>query len=97
MRNEFLIFVTRFMCPNRDWFSTYEIVSKGAVGNDASFKITGVGTFRIKMFDGTFKTLWDVKHALDLKRNLISLSILDSKGYKYTSEGGALLGKVFFL
>ena len=26
----------------------------------------------------------------DLKRNLISLSTLDSKGYKYTGGGGAL-------
>ena len=34
--------------------------------------------------------LVDVKHALDLKRNFISLSTLDSKGYKYIGEGGAL-------
>ena len=42
------------------------------------------------MFDGVVRTLGDVRHILDLKRNLISLSTLDSKGYKYTSEGGVL-------
>ena len=60
------------------------------MGNDACCKIVGVGTFRIKMFDGIARTLGDVKHVLDLKRNLISLSTLDLKGYKYTGEGEAL-------
>ena len=42
------------------------------------------------MFDGVVCTLSDVRHVPDLKRNLISLSTLDAKGYKYTSEGGVL-------
>ena len=64
---------TFHMCPYRDWFSTYETVSKGAVlmGNDALYKIAGVGTIRIKLFDGIVRTLGDVKHVPDLKRNLI--------------------------
>ena len=80
------------MCPNRDWVSTYEIVSKGVVvmGNNASCKIVGIGMVRIKMFDGVVRTLGDVRHIPDLKRNLISLSTLDSKWYKYTSECGVL-------
>ena len=60
------------------------------MGNDASYKIASVGTIIIKMFDGIVIMLADVKHVLDLKRNLISLSILNSKGYKYTSRGGVL-------
>ena len=83
---------TFHMCPDRDWFSTYETESKGAVlmGMDALYKIAGVGTIRIKLFDGIVRTLGDVKHVPDLKRNLISLSTLNSNGYKYTGEGGAL-------
>ena len=42
------------------------------------------------MFDGIASMLVDVKHVPDLKRNLISLSTLDSKGYKCTGEGGTL-------
>ena len=80
------------MCSNRDWFSTYEVVFKGVVlmGNNASCKIAGIGMVRIKMFDGVVKTLGDVRHVLDLNRNLILLSILDSKWYKYTGESGVL-------
>lgn len=41
---------TFHMCPNRDWFSTYETVSKGAglMENNASCKITGIGTVKSK-------------------------------------------------
>ncbi|KAG8501080.1 hypothetical protein CXB51_003194 [Gossypium anomalum] len=81
---------TFHMSPNRDWFTTYEIVSEGVVlmGNNASCKITAVGTIKVKMFDGVVKTLSDVRHVSELKRNLISLSTLDSKGYRYTAESG---------
>ena len=45
---------TFHMCSNWDWFSRYEIVSKGVVlmDNDAFYKIAGVSIVRIKMFDG---------------------------------------------
>lgn len=77
---------------HKDWFSTYETMSNGTalMGNNASCKIAGPGIVRIKMFDGVVRTLGNVKHAPDLKRNLISLGTLDSKGYKYTGEGGVL-------
>ena len=83
---------TFHMFSNKEWFSINEIVSKGIVlmGKDASFKIAVVGTIRIKMYDGTVRMLADVKHAPCVKMNLISLSTLDSKGYKYTGEGRAL-------
>ena len=35
---------------------------------------------KIKMYDGTIKTLSDVRHVPDLKKNLISLGVLDSNG-----------------
>ncbi|KAG8483166.1 hypothetical protein CXB51_022143 [Gossypium anomalum] len=42
---------TFHMSPNRDWFTTYETVSEGVVlmGNNASCKIAGVGTIKVKM------------------------------------------------
>ena len=65
---------------------------KGVVlmGNNASCKVAGIGKVCIRMFDGVVRTLGDIIHVPDLKRNLISLSTLDAKGYKYTSEGGVL-------
>ena len=50
------------------------------MGNEAPCKIVGICTVRIKMFDGIIRTLGDVKHVPDLKRNIISLSTLNSKG-----------------
>ncbi|KAG8503196.1 hypothetical protein CXB51_001204 [Gossypium anomalum] len=83
---------TFHMNPNRDWFTTYETVSEGVdlMRNNASCKIAGVGTIKVKMFDGVVKTLGDVQHVPELKRNLILLSALDSKVYKYTAESGVL-------
>ncbi|KAG8489027.1 hypothetical protein CXB51_017119 [Gossypium anomalum] len=83
---------TFHMSPNRDWFTTYETVSEGVIlmGNNASCKIAGVGTIKVKMFDGVVRTLSDVRHVPELKRNFISLSTLDSKGYRYTAKSGVL-------
>ncbi|KAG8472722.1 hypothetical protein CXB51_034750 [Gossypium anomalum] len=67
-------------------------MSEGVVlmGNNVSCKITGVGTIKVKMFDGVIRTLSDVRHVPELKRNLISLSTLASKGYRYTAESRVL-------
>ncbi|KAG8499425.1 hypothetical protein CXB51_005933 [Gossypium anomalum] len=83
---------TFHMSPNRDWFTTYETVSEGVVlmGNNASCKIAGVGIIKVKMFDGVVRTLSDVRHVPELKRNLILLSTLELKGYRYTAESGVL-------
>ncbi|KAG8485411.1 hypothetical protein CXB51_021801 [Gossypium anomalum] len=86
---------TFHMSPNQGWFTTYETVSEGIIliGNNASYKIVGVGTIKVKMFDGVVRTLSDVRHVLELKRNLISLSTLNSKGYRHTAESRVL--KIF--
>ncbi|GJR57614.1 putative polyprotein [Tanacetum coccineum] len=80
------------MSPNQDWFVTYEEFDDGHVfmGNDSPCKVVGIGTIRIKMHDGVVRTLTDVRHVTDLKKNLISLGVLDSKGFNYTSENDVL-------
>ena len=72
------------MSPNRDLFTTYEPVNGDLVlmGNDAQCKVFGYGTIKIKTHDEVVRTLTGVKHVPDLKRNLISLGILKSHGYK---------------
>ncbi len=80
------------MTPNRAWFDTYRLVDSGSVlmGNDASCKVVGIGNIKIRMFDGVVRTLCDVRHIPDLKKNLISLGALDSNGFSFKSEGGAM-------
>lgn len=83
---------TFHMSPNRSWFTNYQPVEGGSVmmGDDSPYKIVGIGSIQIKMFDGVVRTLADVRHVPGLKMNLISLSTLDLKGYKYSGEGGVL-------
>ncbi|KAG8489926.1 hypothetical protein CXB51_015938 [Gossypium anomalum] len=80
------------MCPNREWFSTYSSVEGGVVrmGNDSSSKVIGIGTVKIKMHDGTIRTLSDVRYVPDLRKNLISLSILDLKGCRINIESSGI-------
>ena len=80
------------MSPDRKWFTTYKEIDSGAVmmGNNNSCRTVGIGSVRIKMFDGIVRTLKDVRHVPDLRKNLISLGVLESKGCKIIAEGGAL-------
>jgi hypothetical protein len=80
------------MCSHRNWLFSYQSVDEGVVfmGNGIPCKTVGVGSIRIMMFNGIVKELTDVIYVPDLKSNLISLGVLDSHGYKYTGQGGAL-------
>ncbi|WVZ89766.1 hypothetical protein U9M48_036131 [Paspalum notatum var. saurae] len=77
----------------KKWFTTYETVQEGGsvlMGDNTPRKIAGIGSIQIKMADGITRTLTDVRHIPTMTRNLISLSTLDPKGYKYSAEGGVL-------
>ncbi|KAG8498690.1 hypothetical protein CXB51_005073 [Gossypium anomalum] len=50
------------------------------------------GTIKVKMFDGVVRTLSDVRYVPELKRNLISLSTLDSKGTDTQLKGSTVTG-----
>uniref|UniRef100_A0A2N9ID98 CCHC-type domain-containing protein n=1 Tax=Fagus sylvatica TaxID=28930 RepID=A0A2N9ID98_FAGSY len=75
-----------------NWFDTYRSINCGSVrmGNDAACTIIGMGTIKIKMSDGVVRTLEEVRHIPDMRKNLISLGTLDSKGYSYKSENGIM-------
>ncbi|GJR45460.1 retrovirus-related pol polyprotein from transposon TNT 1-94 [Tanacetum coccineum] len=80
---------TYHICRNRDWFSTYCEIDGGKVlmGNDAPCKVVGIGTIQIKMFDGTVRTLKDVRHVPELKKKSISLDLWGPS--RVPSKGGA--------
>ncbi|KAH9681067.1 Integrase catalytic domain-containing protein [Citrus sinensis] len=75
---------TWHMTSRREWFHTYEPISGGSVymGNDHALEIAGIGTIKIKMFDGTIRTIGEGRHVNGLKKNLLSLGQMDSHGYK---------------
>ncbi|KAH9769282.1 hypothetical protein KPL71_011940 [Citrus sinensis] len=75
---------TWHMTSRREWFHTYEPISGGSVdmGNDHALEIAGIGTIKIKMFNGTIHTIGEVHHVNSLKKNLLSLGQIDNHGCK---------------
>jgi hypothetical protein len=52
------------------------------MGNDFFCKIVGVGSIWIKMHDDSIRTLTYAVHVPELRKNLVSLGVLDSTGYR---------------
>ncbi|KAK2970683.1 hypothetical protein RJ640_001943 [Escallonia rubra] len=80
------------MCPNTYWFATYRSINGGKflMGNDVVCKVVGICSIQIRMHNGTVKTLTDVRHILEMRKNIISLGILDSNGCSYRAAGGVM-------
>ena len=52
--------------------------------------VMGVGVVKIKMLSGVVHTFDKVAYVPKFRRNLISLSQLDSEGYGYKAHGGVM-------
>ncbi|KAH9687674.1 hypothetical protein KPL70_014852 [Citrus sinensis] len=83
---------TFHMCPFRNYFNEYQAIDGGRVmmGNNSICKIIGIGDVSLKLHDGSIRVLRQVRHVPDLKRNLISLGVLDQIGCRIKLESGAL-------
>ena len=57
---------------------------------NVSCKVFRTGNIKIKMFYGIVRMYAKVIHVSKLKKNLMSLVALDSRGYKVTCQGGSL-------
>jgi len=77
---------------NRDWFHTYEPIFEGSVfmGNDHALEIAGIGTIKLKMYDGSIHTISGVRYVKGLKKNLLSVGQFDSLGYKIRTNNGIM-------
>nr|TKS11520.1 hypothetical protein D5086_0000072530 [Populus alba] len=80
------------MSPNKHLFSRLEEFDGGVVfmGNNNVSEVKGIGTIHLKMHNGVVKTLTEVRYVPDLKKNLFSLGVLESSGYKIIMHGGVL-------
>ena len=80
------------MCIHKQWFKSYKSINDGVVymDNDVSCNVVGIGSIQIKIFDGTNKILTDVRYVPELRKNLISLGVLDTNGYKTFIQGGVM-------
>ena len=75
--NEFRIRVVLIMSPHKEWFFNFEEVGGGAIymgnGDDMS-------SIRLRNHDGSTRVLTYIRYVPKLKKNLISLGALESKG-----------------
>ena len=83
---------TFHMTPNKSWFEDFNQDEGEMVllGNNKPCKVEGVESVRIKMYNGVEKVLENVRYIPELKRNLISLGMLDELGYVIKAEIGML-------
>jgi len=80
------------MSPYPKWFVTYEKKYGGNVlmVNNDPCKTVGIGSIQIKMHYWIVRTLANVHHVLELKKNMIFVVAMDSKGFTCYVEGGVL-------
>ena len=76
------------MTPNKSWFETFKDQDGGEVflGNNKSCKIKRIVTIRIRLHNALEKVMTNVRCIPELKRNLISLGVLDDLGYTVKLE-----------
>ncbi|GFY93527.1 hypothetical protein Acr_08g0019230 [Actinidia rufa] len=79
------------LCRDREVFSTYA-ACEGRIwmANNTASRVVGRGSVRFRMADGRSVTLTEVRHVPNLRKNLISIGMLDSKGCSFESSGGIL-------
>ena len=77
------------ICPNRVWFQTFNQTNGGKVllGDKKACTVAGIGKIKLGLEDGSERILHKVRYVPDLKRNLISIRVLDREGYSFKSQG----------
>ena len=83
---------TYHVCPNRAWFSKFEKLDGcyTVMGDDHPCNIEGIGTVCVKMVNGIVRELKEVRYVPQLRRNLISVGVLEALGLMVSIRDGVL-------
>ena len=97
---------TRHVCKNKDFFKTLKEEDAAVLymGNASSVHVKGIGTVEIEFTSGKVLTLKDVFYVPEVRKNLISVPLLNKFGFKSVfegdkfilSKGGMFVGKGYF-
>ena len=84
---------TRHVCTNKDLFTTFEKIEgeKMFMGNSASSAIEGQGKVLLKMTSGKTLTLNDVLYVPEIRKNLVSGSLLNKHGFRMVFESDKVI------
>lgn len=80
---------TIHVCKDRSWFKTYESMNDGSIlhmGNESTALVHGKGCVDLKFSSGKIVSLFNVLHVPDVRKNLVSSSVLNNCGYKQVIE-----------
>ncbi|GJS48326.1 retrovirus-related pol polyprotein from transposon TNT 1-94 [Tanacetum coccineum] len=95
-RNAYEIWLLDSACshhitPHREWFSNFEEHEEVVYTADETPLTThGIGSVRLQNKDETIVTLKGVRYSPKLKKNLISVSTLESKGFEVRAKDGVM-------
>nr|GEZ61688.1 retrovirus-related Pol polyprotein from transposon TNT 1-94 [Tanacetum cinerariifolium] len=77
--------------PHREWFINFEKHEEVVYTTDETPLAThGIGFVRLQNDDGKIVTLKGVPYSLKLKKNLISVGTLESKGFEVRAKDGVM-------
>nr|XP_027122051.1 uncharacterized protein LOC113738993 [Coffea arabica] len=84
---------TRHVCTNKDLFTTFEKIEgeKMFMGNSASSATEGQGKVLLKMTSGKTLTMNDVLYVPEIRKNLVSGSLLNKHGFRMIFESDKVL------
>ena len=60
------------------------------MGDDRPCNMEGIGTVQIKMLDGMIRELKEVKYIPQVKKNIISVGVLEALGHTVSVRYGVL-------
>lgn len=95
---------TNHVCKDRNMFKTFKQIEEGNVlymGNSSTAQVKGKGTVELEFTSGKVLVLNDVCYVPEVRKNLISGSVLNKFGFKLVfeankfvmSKGGVFVGK----
>nr|GEV58345.1 zinc finger, CCHC-type [Tanacetum cinerariifolium] len=80
---------TVHLYKDRCWFKTYESLNDGSIlhmENESTALVYGRGCVDLRFGFGKIVSLFNVLHVPNIRKNLVSSSILNNYGYKYVIE-----------
>ncbi|GJX39428.1 zinc finger, CCHC-type containing protein, partial [Tanacetum coccineum] len=80
---------TVHVCKDRCWFKIYESLNDGSIfhmGNESTALVHGRGCVDLRFSSGKIVSLFNYVHVPNIRKNLVSSSILNNCGYKQVTE-----------
>ncbi|GKC85059.1 zinc finger, CCHC-type containing protein, partial [Tanacetum coccineum] len=91
---------TVHVCKDRCWFKTYESLNDGCIlhmGNKSTALVHGRGCVDLRFSSGKVVCLLNVLHVPNIRKNLVSSSVLNNYGYKQLNIVFDNIGSAFML